>query len=232
MTIRRGSLVFFASLALSALTPLLSAAEPGEALWGPAGGLSAFGQTSAPRTDAVEYQVRKTPASRAQDPDVLDNRVRATFIVSQSTAATWSVSQTAGAFRLSRSPVIPQTGLVIPRTLWDVDTGASYQHRLAERRSWGVSASVGSASDELYHGISEMTLRVTGNYQIPSRDKNSWLFLLSYSNDRHFANGVPLPGVAYLLRAPEHGLDALIGLPFIAINYRPAPLWRGCPGSS
>ena len=56
---------------------------------------------------------------------------------------------------------------------------------------------------------------------------SSWLFFLAYSNNRHFANNVPFPGAAYLVRAPEHGLDAVIGLPFFAVRYRPAPRWSG-----
>ena len=186
-----------------------------------------FSGITAPVVGSVDYQVREAPARRSQDPAILENRLRGTFPIMKASTDTWSVQQELGSFHLSNSQAIGAGGPAIPRDLWDVETGAGFRRRLSDRRGWGVSASVGSASDELYHSIHETTLKATGNYHIPSGRDNAWLFFLAYSNNRHFANNVPLPGVAYLVHTPEHGLDAVIGLPFFAVRYKPAPDWSG-----
>jgi len=204
-------------LALTGLAARAAAAENGDF----------FSGLMAPAVKSVDYQLRESPARRSQDPDILENRVRASFPLAKASSDTWSLQQDLGSFHLSRSPVIGPSGPAIPRDLWNVETGADFRRALADRRGWGVSASVGSASDEPYHSLHETTLKATGNYHIPSGRDNSWLFFLAYSNNRHFANNVPFPGAAYLVRAPEHGLDAVIGLPFFAVRYRPAPRWSG-----
>lgn len=178
-----------------------------------------------PESRSLDCQLREVPAPRRQDPSILDNRIRVALPVFRPSTDTWSVSQTVEEFNLGNSPVIQQTGEPIPRSLWSVETGGGYRHRLGDRRDWGISAGVGSASNEPFESIHETTLRVTGTYHIPSGKENSWIFLLSYSNNRHFANNVPLPGVMYIVHSPEHGLDAVIGFPFLSVNYKPAPRW-------
>jgi len=172
-------------------------------------------------SNSVDYQMTETPASHSSDPNILENRVRGNFVVSKTPTDTWSVRQTVGEVDLSRAPVIAQTGLSLPQSLWDVETGGAYQHHLGDRHDWGLSTSIGSASDEPFHSIHETIFRGTGTYHMPSGQQNAWLFFLSYSNNRHFANNIPLPGVAYDLRTPK--LDAALGLPFLAVNYRPTP---------
>ncbi|MCX5797068.1 MAG: hypothetical protein NTY77_16365 [Elusimicrobia bacterium] len=186
-----------------------------------------FTSQLAPERNSVEYQVRETPASRRQDPAILDNRLRGLFVLAESSATTWSLQQSLGSFHLSNSPVIPGTGLAVPRDLREVETGVNFRRRLGDRHDWGLSAGVGSASDQLFDSIHETSLRATAAYRIPSREMNSWLFLLAYSNNRQFANNVPLPGVAYMVRSPEHGLEAILGLPFLAVSYKPTPDWSG-----
>jgi len=202
--------------ALIAITSPVKAAELGDFLTG-----------AQPPGDSVEYQVHEAPAPRSPDPAILENHVRGSFLAHKTSSGAWSIQQSAGWFHLSGTPLISPTGPAVPRDLWDIETGARYRHRLGERREWGLSASVGSASDDPFHSINETTFRVTGTYRIPSRRSNSWLFFLAYSNNRHFANRVPLPGAAYLLHAPDQGLDAVVGLPFLALNYRPTPDWSG-----
>jgi len=175
----------------------------------------------------MDYQVREAPSRRSQDPDILENRIRGNFPLAKASSDTWTLQQDLGSFHLSASPTIGPNGPTIPRDLWDIETGASFRRRITERRGWGLSASVGSASDELYHGLHETTLKATGNYHMPSGRDNSWLFFLAYSNNRHFANNVPFPGAAYLVHSPKYGLDAVIGLPFLAVRYKPVPDWSG-----
>lgn len=171
-----------------------------------------------PSSNAVEYQWRGTPLSGG--PSLSEHRGRGTFIVHKSTTDTWSVSQTVAEMDISKPITIPESGVVVPQSLWDIETGAGFRRKLSERKDVGVSGSIGSASDKPYHSIHETTLRLTGTYRIPSREENAWIFFLSYSNNRHFANNIPLPGFAYVVHSPKNGLDALVGFPFLAFNYR------------
>jgi hypothetical protein len=145
-----------------------------------------------PTTNYVDYMVDESPGSSG-DPNILDNRLRGNFIVSKSSSSTWAVQQNVSEFQLSHAPVIAQTGLSIPQSLWDVQTGGSYLHNIGDRRGWGISGSAGSASDELFQSIHETVFRATGMYHLPSGQENAWLFMLSYSNNRYFANNIPLP---------------------------------------
>ena len=66
----------------------------------------------------------------------------------------------------------------------------------------GLRFNVGSDSDHPFQGIREDTVRLSANYHTPSGPRNAWLFFLTYSNNQHFLNGVPVPGVAYYLESP------------------------------
>lgn len=172
-------------------------------------------------SNSVEYQFNEIPAPHSGDPNILENQARGNFLVSKTPTDTWSVHQTVAEFQMNESPVIAQTSLAVPQSLWDIETGGAYQHHLGDRHDWGISTSVGSASDKPYNSIHEMIFRATGTYHIPSGEDNSWLFFLSYSNARHFANNIPFPGFAYVFHEPAYGLDGAIGLPFLAMSYRP-----------
>ena len=178
-----------------------------------------------PSGNSLDGQLRALPASFGGDPSLLDNRLRGGLVVSKSATDTWFLQQTVGSLDLSRSLVIPQTGVAVPRRLWDIETGGSFRRVVSDRKDWGIFASIGSASDEPFHSIRETTLRMTAAYRLPSLDRNSWLLLLSYSNNRNFANNIPLPGVAYVVNAPKKGIEAAIGFPFLSITHKPSPRW-------
>src|SRR5262249_4769024 len=76
-----------------------------------------------------------------------------------------------------------------------------------------------------FYSIHETTFRATASYRVPSSQTNAWLFFLNYSNNRHFLNNVPLPGIGYYFQADERRLQGLIGFPFLALRYRPTPDW-------
>lgn len=178
-------------------------------------------------TNSVDYQINETPAPHSNDPNIMENQLRGNFIVSKTDTNTWSVHQSVDEFQMNNSPVITQTNVALPQSLWDIETGGAFQHHIGDRRDWGISTSIGSASNKPYDSIHEDIFRATGTYHIPSGAENSWLFFLAYSNNRHFANNVPLPGFAYLIHSPEYGLDAALGLPFLAVNYKPTERLSG-----
>jgi hypothetical protein len=198
---------------------LILAFAAGQAAAQPGGGLF-------PERDSIEYTLRATPASRSQDPGILENRVRGTFLIRRA-SDTWTIQPSLGSFHLDKAPELPGTGLAFPRDLREAELGAGFRRRLGERREWGLSTGMGSASDRPFDSIHETTVRATAACRLPARGRDSWLLLLSYSNNRSFANNIPLPGAAYMLRLPERGLEAMLGLPFLSVSWRPTPDWSG-----
>jgi hypothetical protein len=146
--------------------------------------------------------------------------------VYRSTPDAWTVNGRAGELELgSGSVTIPQSGVVVPEKLWLLQGGAGYSHEIGDRRRWGASAALGSASDRPFLTWRDDEAQASVYYQMPSRERNSWIFLLNYSNNRPFANNVPIPGFAYVIDDPAHRLDAVIGFPFLHVRWRPNENW-------
>lgn len=159
-------------------------------------------------------------------PRTVNQAARGSLLVSKNDRDTWSVTGRADHFQLSDSPALPGTGARFPDSLWDLQGGVAYIHKLGERRQWGVTGGVGSASDHPFRSIHETEIQTTASYIKPSGGNNSWVFLLSYSNNRSFANGIPLPGFAYVLRDPDKRYQVTVGFPFITANVKPDDNWE------
>ncbi len=123
---------------------------------------------------------------------------------------------------LSTHAILPDTGERFPDELWDVRFGTNYRRRLDNDWIAGVGASLGSASDQPFHGSGELEAQATAFLRVPQGQRNAWLFLLSYSNNRETLNNVPLPGLAYWYQ-PSEELRLLLGFPFASLEARP---WR------
>jgi hypothetical protein len=115
---------------------------------------------------------------------------------------------------------LPVLGTPFPSDLWNVNFGASYSHQFQNGWSAGLNVHVGSASDQPFANIDQMTVGATGSLRIPVRERDAWIFTFSYSNNTDFANRIPLPGVAYLLWPTDY-FRALIGIPFARVWYQP-----------
>jgi len=178
-----------------------------------------------PVSDSAAYLFTAAPAQRG-GAQILRQEAEGTRVLSKSPSDTWSVSGQAGLIRLGAPLAIPVTGTRVPEKLWNVQAGGAFARRLAQRRAWGASLGAGSASDEPFRSIHETTARATVYGEWPSRERDSWLLFLNYSNNRSFLNNVPLPGAAYVFREPAPGLRAIIGLPFVSLDYRPTEGWR------
>ncbi|MFI5346451.1 MAG: hypothetical protein ACHQ51_08760 [Elusimicrobiota bacterium] len=174
----------------------------------------------------VETRATVLPGAAGGTPSMVSEEARASYVVARSSADEWTVLGKAGATELGRAPVvIPQSGFGVPTKLWNVQAGANYSRRLGDRRGWGVGAGAGSASDVLFHSIHETDLSLAARYELPSRERNSWVLLLNYSNNRTFLNNVPLPGFAYVMRDPDRGLTAVVGFPFALARWKPDENW-------
>ncbi len=178
--------------------------------------------------DSADYSFSAMPAGRGA-PSIIDQRVSGNYAVYRSSADTLSVDTRAGQTRLSSQPVIQAPGLItpinVPEKLYNIGAGLNFTHKIADRRLWGLRGGVGSASDVPFNSIHETTFNLGAQYQMPSRARNSWIFLLNYSNNRTYLNNIPIPGVEYVLREPFAGFNAVIGFPFIRANYRPDKDW-------
>lgn len=177
-------------------------------------------------SDSARYSVDLAPADPGA-PAMAWQRASGSMVILRSSSDTWSVNGRASQLELSRSPVVPQTGLVVPAKLWDLQAGGAFSRRTGDRRSWGASAGFGSASDAPFRSIREAEARATVYRELPSRERNSWMLFLAYSNNRSFLNNIPFPGAAYVFREPIPGLQATVGLPFVSVSYQPGKEWRG-----
>jgi len=184
-----------------------------------------IGSLFGPPRDSASYGASASP-SRLSTPSVFREEAGGARVVSRSSGQAWTVNGRASQLEFSRSPVVAETGLVVPEKLWNLQAGAGYARMLGERDRWGASLGAGSAADVPFRTIRETEFRASVFREVPSRERNSWLFFLSYSNNRTFANGAPLPGVAYVFREPVPGLEATVGFPFLSLRYRPSPDWR------
>lgn len=113
--------------------------------------------------------------------------------------------------------ILPNTLQPFPDELWDVRFGASYRHLFENGWIAGANVSLGSASNEPFHSVNELTAGVNAFLRVPSGEHNAWLFSLSYSPTGELS--FPIPGVAYVW-VPSDQLRMNIGLPFM-VMWRP-----------
>jgi hypothetical protein len=104
-----------------------------------------------------------------------------------------------------------------PDDLWNIRFGTTYRHLFENGWIAGGTLSVGSASDQPFHGINEMTAGVHAFLRVPQGEHNAWLFSLSYSPVSELP--FPIPGVAYVWQ-PSENFRANLGLPF-QVMWRP-----------
>ena len=201
-------------LAAAALAPAWAQEGPmGAMLAGPGGG-----------GDSVRFRFEDAFGASGA-PTITDYRLDAGVVVSSSPRDNWSSRERFGHFGLNGLAQIPDGGPAVPRSLWSEETGVRYARQMEAGRAWGASVSAGSDSDRLFNSIHETAFQATLDAKVPSGERNAWLFFLSYSNHRYFANGIPLPGVAYQFVSQSGKLRGIVGFPFAALFWAPAPGW-------
>jgi len=185
-----------------------------------------IGEGVAPTSDLLDYQMIGSPSRPGESPTLVDQRETGRFILSKTASDTWSVNERFGHLGIGEPIAIPQANTSVPQDLWSVEGGVGYNHLLSNGRALGVNFNVGSDSDHPFYSLHETVFRGLVNYRVPSGKHNAWLFSLSYSNNRHFLNGIPLPGIGYYFQAFDDRLQGLVGFPFIALRYKPTPEWN------
>jgi hypothetical protein len=154
----------------------------------------------------------------------IDSRLRLNYILSQTQTDTIQLNARGERFHLDEDLPLASVPSTVPRDLWNVDFGATYSHKM-EKGEWGVIATLGSDSDLPFNSIHEITGTLTGTYTFPTDKLHSWIFFLSYANNRAFAPGIPLPGASYLVIDPINHVEISYGLPFF-IAWQPTPDWN------
>lgn len=100
----------------------------------------------------------------------------------------------------------------------ELKASLNYTQVIDQQRQWSLSVRYGSASDKVFENSSVITYGATGTYSFPQTEKNRWLLLLDYANDRPILNNLPLPGFAYFYN-PSKEFRGVFGVPFASINW-------------
>ncbi len=82
---------------------------------------------------------------------------------------------------VSTHAVLPDTMQNFPDQLWEVRFGGTCRHLFDNGWIAGGGVSVGSASNEPFHSVNELTVGVNVFQRVPSGERNAWLLTLSYS---------------------------------------------------
>jgi hypothetical protein len=128
-----------------------------------------------------------------------------------------------GSFRgqdIETEAILPDTKKDFPDGVWDARLGPFYRKRFENGWIGGAVLTVGSASDRPFSNMDVMELQARFSLRIPDGERNAWVALLAYSNNREFLNNVPLPGVGYWYE-PSERYRILIGIPFVFLEARP-----------
>ncbi len=108
----------------------------------------------------------------------------------------------------------------IPNSLWKINAGVSHSRLTEENRTIGGNLFVGTNSDRPFGYSRDLVFQANFIYKIPTEGDNAWIFFLNFSNDRGFANYIPIPGAAYFFR-PAENLRLALGVPFFFLFWTP-----------
>lgn len=176
------------------------------------GGLDAF-------AFAFEHQRSMAPRS---DPGLSFSEQNAKMVV-----PLYKDSATAGAFtaRGTRTEMgeeieFQESGTKVPRLFGSADFGYSWMTEKLSGDKYGMSASYGDAGTDLFSGDNKPNLAATFFYE-DDMVETSWVYFITYSNNRTTLNNIPIPGIAYVIKKREY--TAAFGLPFLFWNWRPDP---------
>jgi len=136
-------------------------------------------------------------------------------------AAEWAATARAGCRSIRTGALLPDTGERFPSELWDLNFGTVHRRRLGNGWIAGGQFSLASPSDRPFSGWDQTSISLNGFLRVPAGRRDAWVFFLNYASNREFAPHVPIPGAGYL-HAPSRDFSALLGVPLLFVNWRPA----------
>lgn len=120
--------------------------------------------------------------------------------------------------------ILPDSRVRFPRSLWDVQAGGGYVRQFGDGWSWGATLNLGTASDRPFNSLGEATISTLAFIRKPSGEQNGWLFYVVSTTNGQLGRNIPVPGLAYEYHSDR--LLAVVGFPFVTIDYRPADRWQ------
>ena len=151
---------------------------------------------------------------------VQEHRWSLTTPIKQDSTNEWTASTSLRYQRNDTRAVLPIANEPFPSELWDVRVGGGYRHQFENGWSGGLSLNAGTASDQPFNSVDELIVRGFAHLRVPWGERDSWIFMLTYSNYSEFLGGVPVPGLAYVY-SPSDQFTAVIGLPFAMLEWKP-----------
>lgn len=114
---------------------------------------------------------------------------------------------------------IPERGFVSPTEIGTLDMGLAVKDEAFQDGKLNFSVGVNSSGEYSSLGTENHLLGANLSYETKVDERDAWVFLLSYSQNRAFLKGLPVPGLAYSFKRDR--LSGLIGLPFFFLLWRP-----------
>lgn len=134
-----------------------------------------------------------------------------------------ATSLTVGQIKWNDPQMWKRQNFETPESLSRVEWGGQYSKKLNDSESIGLKGSLGSASDQVFASINEVTFSLNGTYAFPSQNGNYWILTAFMSNNNPLLNYVPIPGFIYLKKTST--FTGMFGLPFLSFQWTPTKEW-------
>jgi hypothetical protein len=154
--------------------------------------------------------------------DLQQGRLTASSPIYQDEHNLWTLSGLVQWMVLDTDVSLPREGTPVPQDFYNIQAGVTYTRYLEGEKFFASQVTFGSASDTPFASGNVDILNVTGMYGFQSSESSQWLFLLNYSNNRSFANNIPIPGFAYTYM-PSKTFRGVFGIPIVSIFWMPTP---------
>ena len=119
--------------------------------------------------------------------------------------------------------ILPDSGRLYPKSLWELSLGVGYLHRFDNGWSAGILPRVGTISDKPFESTRELNVSLVAFVRAPAALQGDfWTVSLLY-----FPNSTlpfPIPGIAYEWN-PDPTLQISAGIP-LSVRWQFAPKWQ------
>lgn len=136
-------------------------------------------------------------------------------------SSVWLATSGLEYLRIDTRAIFPDSQIAVPDELWKFNVGTMHFRNFDDGWNAGGLFSIGTASDQPFAELRDLTLTSVAFVNIPRGPRDAWNFSLFYSPTSQLP--FPLPGAAYVWR-PNERFTANIGIPF-SLRYQPTDAW-------
>lgn len=133
----------------------------------------------------------------------------------------WLATSSLEYLQIDSSAILPDSQVAVPAELWKLSVGTMHFREFDNGWKSGGLLTVGTASDQPFADLRDLTLTSLAFLDIPNGPRDAWNLSLFYSPTSQLP--YPIPGAAYVWR-PSDRFSANIGVPF-SLRYQPTPAW-------